>query len=39
VPGDLQKLRGPSESLASELAAFELHIGLVDDSPATGALT
>jgi len=39
VPRDLQKLRGPSESLASGLAAFELHIGLVDAAPATGALT
>ena len=28
VPPDLQKLRGPSESLASGLAALHAHIGL-----------
>ena len=32
VPRDLQQLRGPSESLASGLAAFHLHIGLVEAS-------
>ena len=36
---DLQKLRGPCESLASGLAAFELHIGLVDAVLEPGALT
>jgi hypothetical protein len=39
VPRDLQKLRGPSGSLASGLAAFHLHIGLVDAAPATEAVT
>ena len=39
VPRDLQQLRGPSESLASALAAFHLHIGLVAATPATEALT
>ena len=39
VPRDLQQLRGPSESLASGLAAFRLHIGLVEATPATEALT
>jgi hypothetical protein len=31
VPPDLQKLRGPSESLASGLAALHEHIGLLDE--------
>ena len=39
VPRDLQKLRGPSESLASGLAAFHLHTGLVDAAPATETVT
>ena len=39
VPRDLQQLRGPSESLASGLAAFHLHIGLVEATSVTGALT
>jgi hypothetical protein len=39
VPRDLQQLRGPSESLASGLAVFHLHIGLVEAAPATEALT
>ncbi len=39
LPRDLQKLHGPSESLASGLAAFHLHNGLVDAAPATEAVT
>ena len=39
VPRDLQQLRGRSESLASGLAAVHLHIGLVEATPATEALT
>jgi hypothetical protein len=33
VPPDLQKLRGPSDSPASGLAALHAHIGLLDEGP------
>ncbi len=38
VPPELQRLRGPSESLAGGLAAFHAHVGLADAAP-TGAAT
>jgi hypothetical protein len=31
VPPGLQKLRGPRDSLASDLAALHAHIGLLDE--------
>ena len=33
VPPGLQKLRGPSESLASGLAALHAHLGPLDEGP------
>ena len=39
VPPDLQRLRGPSESLAGGLAAFHGHVGLADAAPADEAVT
>ena len=39
VPPDLQRLRGPSESLAGGLAAFHAHVGLADAAPTGVAAT
>jgi hypothetical protein len=36
VPPDLQKIRGPSESVTGGLVAFHVHVGLADAEP-TGA--
>jgi hypothetical protein len=38
VPPDLQRLRGPSESLMGGLAAFHGHIGLADAAPTDEAV-
>ena len=38
VPPDLQRLRGPRESLAGGLAAFHGHVGLADAAPADEAV-
>ena len=39
VPPDLQRLGGPSESLAGGLAAFDGHVRLADAAPADEAVT
>jgi hypothetical protein len=39
VPADLQKIRGPSESVAGGLAAFHVHVGLADAPPTGAAVT
>jgi hypothetical protein len=39
VPTELQKIRGPRESLLSGLAALHLHIGLSDTAPMNEAVT
>jgi hypothetical protein len=33
VPPELQKIRGPRESLLNGLAALDVHIGLADAAP------
>ena len=39
VPPDLQKIRGPSQSVAGGLAAFHVHVGLADAAPTGAAVT
>jgi hypothetical protein len=39
VPPGLQKIRGPSESLAGGLAAFHAHVMLADAAPMVEAMT
>jgi len=34
VPTELQKIRGPRESLLSGLAALDVHLGLANTAPA-----
>jgi hypothetical protein len=39
VPPDLQKIRGPSESVEGGLAAFHVHVGLADAARTGAAVT